>query len=94
MNHMALHDQIGAIRRLGAVLSEPNESLTVLRRLLPNTRDTVTVEPCVGRAERKILDLCLGDQQAVEGIAMMPGQCLDLADMTEIDSQLDEAIAR
>lgn len=67
---------------------------TVLRRLLPNTRDTVTVEPCVGRDEREILDLCLGDQQAVEGIAMMPGQCLDLADMTEIDRELDEAIGR
>lgn len=96
MNHMALHDQ-SALPGVWALFCRiPMKPFrpTVLRRLLPNTRHTVTVEPCVGRDERKILDLRLDDQQAVEGIAMMPGQCLDLADMIEIDGELDKAIGR
>jgi len=65
MNHMALHDQSAPSGVWALFCRNPMKPFrpTVLRRRLPNTRNTVTVEPCVGADMTEIdreLDKAIG----------------------------------
>ena len=61
---------------------------------LPNQLNAISGDPLVTAQDRRALDLALGGQDAVERIAMVIGEAVDVERMGELDRQHAEAVER